>query len=63
MPPSRKLNKIEYASFTYRMLASVIDTILSAILLAPLLKFIGNVFEIKKTGWDLRRQMGRIASS
>lgn len=48
MPNSRKTENVEYASFTYRMLASVIDTILSAILLTPIIRFIGNIFDLTK---------------
>ncbi|PIR37552.1 MAG: hypothetical protein COV35_08600 [Alphaproteobacteria bacterium CG11_big_fil_rev_8_21_14_0_20_39_49] len=50
MPPSRKSKEIQYASFTYRMLASVIDTILSAIVFYPFLAAACKFADICKTG-------------
>jgi uncharacterized RDD family membrane protein YckC len=41
-------NDIVYASFSYRMAASVIDTILSFILVVPIIKFFANIFDISK---------------
>jgi len=48
MPDSKKADNVEYASFTYRMLASVIDTILSAILLTPVIRYVGSIFDLTK---------------
>lgn len=50
MPPSRTSNEIQYASFTQRMLASVIDTILSAIVFYPFLAAACKFANICKTG-------------
>lgn len=45
MTQTTEQKDIEYASFTLRMLASVIDTLLSSIVLVPIFEMFNNIFK------------------